>query len=207
MTFHRWPRLLPICLPLASALAVTPARAEVKAAGPDGFNIEHRAQLPFPPAQVYAALGQIGRWWNDAHTFSGKARNLSLPLQAGGCFCERWRDGSVEHGRVLYARNGQVLRLQSALGPLQDMALTGILAFTLEPPGGEAKETKDPRAPDPDKAAAREPPKEASGTVLLLTYRVHGPAGQGLDKLAPVVDGVLGDQFARLGRFLQTGKP
>jgi hypothetical protein len=35
---------------------------------------------------------------------------------------------------------------------------------------------------------------------------VHGPAGQQLDKLAPVVDGVLGDQFARLQKFLQTGK-
>jgi uncharacterized protein YndB with AHSA1/START domain len=166
--------------PLVLLLAATAARAEVKSATPDGFAIEHQAQLPFPPARVYAALGQVGQWWNDEHTFSGKARNLSLPLQAGGCFCERWRDGSVEHGRVLYARNGQVLRLQSALGPLQDMALTGILAFTLEPKEG--------------------------GTALLLSYRVHGPSGQQLDKLAPVVDGVLGDQFARLGKFLETAK-
>lgn len=161
-------------------LAAAPAWAEVKGATADGFAIEHQAQLPFTPARIYAALGQVGQWWNDEHTFSGKARNLSLQLQAGGCFCERWRDGSVEHGRVLYARNGQVLRLQSALGPLQDMALTGILAFTLEP--------KD------------------DGTALLLSYRVHGPAGQQLDKLAPVVDGVLADQFARLQKFLQHPK-
>jgi uncharacterized protein YndB with AHSA1/START domain len=161
-------------------LVAAPTVAEVKSATADGFVIEHQAQLAAPPSRVYDALGQVGQWWNDEHTFSGKARNLSLQLQAGGCFCERWRDGSVEHGRVLYARNGQVLRLQSALGPLQDMALTGILAFTLE-----AKE---------------------GGTALLLSYRVHGPTGQHLDKLAPVVDGVLGDQFARLQKFLQTGK-
>jgi uncharacterized protein YndB with AHSA1/START domain len=161
-------------------LLAAPARAEVQNATSDGFAIEHQAQLPFPPARVYGALGQVGQWWNDEHTFSGKARNLSLQLQAGGCFCERWRDGSVEHGRVLYARNGQVLRLQSALGPLQDLALTGILAFTLEPKEG--------------------------GTALLLSYRVHGPTGAQLDKLAPVVDGVLADQFARLQKFLQNGK-
>ena len=167
---------------LASLLLVGAgaARAEVKTATPDGFAIEHQAQLPLPPLKVYAALGQVGQWWNDEHTFSGKARNLSLALQAGGCFCERWRDGSVEHGRVLYARNGQVLRLQSALGPLQDLALTGILAFTLEAKDG--------------------------GTALLLSYRVHGPTGAQLDKLAPVVDGVLADQFARLQKFLQNGK-
>jgi uncharacterized protein YndB with AHSA1/START domain len=157
------------------------ARAEVKGATPDGFAIEHQAQLPLPPLKVYAALGQVGQWWNDEHTFSGKARNLSLQLQAGGCFCERWRDGSVEHGRVLHARTGQILRLQSALGPLQDMALTGILAFVLEP--------------------------SESGTSLVISYRVHGPASGQLDKLAPVVDGVLGDQFSRLQKFLQTGKP
>jgi uncharacterized protein YndB with AHSA1/START domain len=162
------------------ALVAAPASAEVKSATSDGFAIEHQAQLALPPARVYGALAQVGQWWNDEHTFSGKARNLSLQLQAGGCFCERWRDGSVEHGRVLYARNGQVLRLQSALGPLQDLALTGILAFTLEPKEG--------------------------GTALLLSYRVHGPTGAQLDKLAPVVDGVLADQFARLQQFLQAGK-
>jgi uncharacterized protein YndB with AHSA1/START domain len=165
---------------LCSLLAAAPAGAEVKNATADGFSVEHQAQVAASPQKVYAALGQIGQWWNDEHTFSGKARNLSLQLQAGGCFCERWRDGSVEHGRVLYARNGQVLRLQSALGPLQDLAITGILAFTLE-----AKE---------------------SGTAVLLSYRVHGPSGQQLDKLAPVVDGVLGDQFARLQKYLQAGK-
>lgn len=174
-----------LCLLPLLAGAPSAAYAEVKSASADGFAIEHQAQLAFPPERIYAALGQVGRWWNDEHTFSGKARNLSLPLQAGGCFCERWRDGSVEHGRVLYARNGQVLRLQSALGPLQDMALTGILAFTLEQQEGE----------------------KGKGTLLRLSYRVHGPSSQALDKLAPVVDGVLGDQFARLGRYLQTGKP
>ena len=169
---------------LTAVLLPATARAEVKAASADGFILEHQGSIEKVPGAVYAALGQVGRWWNDEHTFSGKARNLTLPLSAGGCFCERWKDGSVEHGRVLYARPGQVLRLQSALGPLQDMALVGILAFTLEPNAAKQGET-----------------------LVTLRYRVHGAVGQGLDKLATVVDGVLADQFARLTRFVETGKP
>ena len=58
-----------------------------------------------PPPHLYAALGEIDRWWNGSHSYSGQAANLSLARQAGGCFCERWGNNSVEHARVVYARS------------------------------------------------------------------------------------------------------
>ena len=85
---------------------------------------------------VYRELGQGRRWWDPAHTWSGSARNLKLEPKAGGCFCEKLADGgSVQHGRVIFAQPGKLLRLEGALGPLQDMAVTGVLSFNLAPDG------------------------------------------------------------------------
>lgn len=115
---------------------------------------------------------------------SGSAANLSLKAEAGSCFCERWNDGTVEHGRVVMAIREQILRLQTALGPLQARAVTGVLTFQLKPEenvGGPA-------------------------TVLTLTYVVNGASTSALDKSAPGVNDVLGEQFARLVRFIETGK-
>lgn len=104
-----------------------------------------------------------------------------LDLQAGGCFCERWGEASVEHGRVVFALPGELLRLRAALGPLQDMGLVGVLTFTMKPSGG--------------------------GTALVGAYRISGDSLHGLDKLAPVVDGVIAEQVTRLKRFVETGRP
>ncbi|HEX6018891.1 MAG TPA: hypothetical protein VFZ28_12405, partial [Burkholderiaceae bacterium] len=64
--------------------------------------------------------------------------------------------------------------------PLQELPVDGVLTFTVL-----TQETQ---------------------TVLRLTYRVAGAADAGLDKLAPQVDRVLGQQFQRLIRFAETGK-
>ena len=77
--------------------------AEIKAASSDGFVIAYRQRVAAAPANVYAALSAIDRWWDSGHTWSGDAANLSLKAEAGSCFCERWWDGSVEHGRVIMA--------------------------------------------------------------------------------------------------------
>ncbi|MEO7757863.1 MAG: hypothetical protein ABIS07_14915, partial [Dokdonella sp.] len=121
-------------------------------------------------------------WWSSEHTWSGKASNLSLKAEAGGCFCERWKDGSVEHGRVIMALPDKVLRLDSALGPLQEFALKGILSFWIK--------TGDDGA-----------------TQLVVEYRVNGASGSGLDTFAPSVDEVLGAQVARLVRYIDSGNP
>jgi uncharacterized protein YndB with AHSA1/START domain len=168
-----------LCLLLASAAAAT--HAEIKAAASDGFLIVHSRRIDAGPARIYALLPAIGRWWSSSHTYSGNAANLTLDPEAGGCFCERWKDGAVAHGRVILALRDRLLRIDTSLGPLQSKAVTGVLSFELAPDG--------------------------NATVLTLAYRVNGSSESALDKDAPAVDRVLGEQFARLTRLVETGKP
>lgn len=161
------------------SLVALSAHAEVKEAAPDHLLIQDSRTIHASPDKLYATLAEVDHWWNGEHTFSGDASHLSLKAEAGGCFCERWEGQSVEHGRVIWAAPGHVLRLSTALGPLQSMAVTGVMTFTLKP------------APD--------------GTALQFDYRVNGASGSGLDKLAPVVDGVLMNQLQRLQRYAEAG--
>ena len=153
--------------------AGSPAAAEVKPSGPSSFDLEWRAVVPASPDQVYAQLGRIGEWWDVAHSYSGKAENLSLELRAGSCFCERTDDGgSIEHMRVVYAAPGSAIRMQGGLGPLQQEAVTGTFAWTLK--------------------------QVAGGTEITQSYVVGGYVRGGADRFAPAVDQVLGGQFRRL---------
>ena len=159
-----------------------PAQAEVLAKAENGFAIHLEADVPQPPASVWAVLMVPAKWWSGEHTFSKDAANLYLDAQAGGCFCELLpkpkdlpegqRRGSVEHLRVVYVRPHAALRMVGALGPLQGEALSGAMTITLA-------ETKD-------------------GTHLVLDYRVGGYARMKLDEIAPAVDKVLAEQVARL---------
>jgi hypothetical protein len=47
----------------------------------------------------------------------------------------------------------------------------------------------------------------ASGAKITMTYRVSGDPALGLDQMAPLVDGVLLEQFGRLSRYSATGSP
>lgn len=133
-----------------------------------------------PPDKVYAALIDIGHWWDSEHTYSGHAANLRIESSAGGCFCERWDAQSVAHGRVIWANPGHLLRLDTALGPLQGMAVQGVMTFALKPVDG--------------------------GTALQFEYRVNGSGSSALDTLAPNVDGVLMAQLQRLQGYVEIGK-
>lgn len=170
-------------LPFVIASLATPclAHAEIKESSADAFFLTYEGKVAAPTATAYADIVQIGRWWDSQHTYSGKSANLAIKPEAGGCFCEKWKDGSVEHGAVLMAMPGKVLRLRTALGPLQERALNGILTFWLK--------------------------NEDSATTLTVEYRVNGANASGLDQLAPSVDEVLGDQVERLRRFIATGSP
>jgi hypothetical protein len=160
-------RLAP-CVFAIGVIAV--ARAEVKETRENGFVIESIATAEAPPSS-----------WDPAHTWSGSARNLKLEPRAGGCFCEKLPDGgSVQHGRVIFAQPGKQLRLEGALGPLQEMAVSGVLTFKLEPAG--------------------------PGTRIKMTYRVAGTLTMESAKLAPLVDQVMGVQLGRL-RSLASGAP
>jgi uncharacterized protein YndB with AHSA1/START domain len=171
-------RLLPA---LALVLWTWPAAAEVRHVAPDGFLVVHEVSMAAPPAAVYDALGRVRQWWSDAHTWFGSAANLSMELRAGGCFCERSGEASVEHGRVVFARPGQLVRLQALLGPLQEMGVSGTLSFALAVDG--------------------------EGTRITASYRVSGDTAHGFDRIAPLVDGVIGEQVQRLKRLLESGAP
>lgn len=170
-------------LALAALLIIAaPAQAEVVSASPAAFEIRRTAEIAAPAARVWRDLVQVGRWWSDAHTYSGHADRMRLFPRAGGCWCETWgRGNSVEHGRVILAMPNETLRVAGALGPLQEMGVSGTLTFSLA---------------------------EANGrTRLTLTYRVLGTVESGLESIAPLVDQVLAQQFARLVRLAQSGAP
>jgi uncharacterized protein YndB with AHSA1/START domain len=150
------------------------AVADVRQAAPDGFLIEHRYTVAAPQATVWEDLLHPERWWPSDHTWSGDRANLSLGGDAGSCFCERWPDGSVEHGRVVMAQRGHLLRMAAPLGPLQSLSVDAVLTVELAADG--------------------------AGTRATVTVRVSGDSAHQLDKLAPVVDGVLGMQFGNLAR-------
>lgn len=169
-----------LALTAATALA-SETRAEVVDAQPNGFQVKRTAVLDAPADKVYVALSQPSQWWNKDHTWSGSSANLSLAPMAGGCFCEKLPNGgSVMHMTVVYAQPGQGLRLSGALGPLQMSGATGHLAWTLAEKDGK--------------------------TTLTQTYDVGGYMTGGLDKIAPVVDQVLSEQFDRLKVYVETGK-
>jgi uncharacterized protein YndB with AHSA1/START domain len=168
--------------PLILALTVAgPATAEVKSATPNGFEAATTLTIAAPPDRVYAAFGEVGRWWSSSHTFSRDSANLNLELRAGGCFCERLKDGgSVQHLQVVYAAPGAGLRLRGALGPLQAEGVDGTLAWTLKPTEG--------------------------GTSVTQSYVVGGCIRGGMEQWAPRVDRVLDEQLQRLKSFVE-GKP
>ncbi len=162
----------------AALLGASPAAAEVKSAEDNGFSIVWAATVAAPPDRIWAELGQVGHWWNPAHSWSGEATNLSLtPVETRHSGVEVGEKlskskGSVEHLRVVFADPERLLRLTGGLGPLQSMAVSGVMDWGMKPVAG--------------------------GTELTLRYTVSGAISGGGKALAPAVDGVLGEQFKRL---------
>jgi hypothetical protein len=109
---------------------------------------------------------------------------MRLDARSGGCWCERWADGQVEHMRVVLVMEHEgtrTLRLTGGLGPLQEMGPSGVLTFTIAPNG--------------------------TGSTVTMTYRIAGDAGLHLDQIAAGVDHVLMEQFGRLIRYTASGSP
>lgn len=165
-------------LVMAVAAMAAPSQAEVLSATSGGFAVEAKATVPVPPTEAYAALGRIGRWWNSGHTYSGDAANMRLELRVDGCFCEAIPDGAgeIEHGRVIYVRPGQTLRVQGGLGPLQSEGVLGTLTWQLRAVEG--------------------------GTEITQTYVVGGYMRGGFEAAAPLVDQVMTAQLEGLRRHL-----
>jgi len=67
-------RLTPLILVLAVA---GPASAEVKSVTANSFEVATTGTIAAPSDRVYAALGEVGHWWDPSHTFSRDAANLA----------------------------------------------------------------------------------------------------------------------------------
>ena len=165
----------PALLLLAAAGA---AQAELASSSATGFHSVHNRTVQATPAQAFEAIGHIERWWNAAHSYSGQGANLRLGLRAGDCFCEQWDGHSIEHARVIQVRPESTVRLEGALGPLQELAVKAILTFSTGVAEGK--------------------------TFVRLTYRVSGGPDVGLEKLAPLVDRVIADAFGRWAAYVES---
>lgn len=157
------------------------ARAEVIEASSNGFALQRTIHIAATPERVYAALIQPAKWWNPEHTFSGSAANLSLDARAGGCFCETWSGGSVQHEVVVYAVPGKTLRLRGALGPFQAQGMNGVLTFSIKAAG--------------------------DGADLTMEDVVGGFMKGGIGKWPRLADSMLAEQMIRFKRYLETGSP
>ena len=89
--------------------------------------------------------------------------------------------GSIKHGEVVLAWPGKFLRLQAALGPLQDLGVAAALTYTLEP-AGEGK------------------------TKVTQSYKAGGLDAATLEG-APLFDHVVGGSLTRFKTYVETGKP
>lgn len=163
--------------------SAVPAAAEVVEQGDDSFITRDSAEVRATPRETWMALIQPKLWWNDSHTWSADAANMSLVPSAGGCFCEKIPgegdiplDGSAQHAVVVQAVPDKALRLRGSLGPLQAIPATGILTVTLE-------EIED-------------------GTKITWHYHVGNVSGFPIDTISSAVDGVMSQQLAGLRDYL-----
>ncbi|MDP2259270.1 MAG: SRPBCC domain-containing protein [Caulobacter sp.] len=165
----------------AALLGAGPAMAEVKSTWKAGLRLENKVTIAAPPDKVYATLGDIGKWWDGAHSYSGDAANMTIALEPGACFCETFpTGGGVKHGEVVLAWPGRMLRIHGAFGPLQDDGPSGALTFTLKAVEG--------------------------GTEVVQTYNLGGLRPE-MVAAAPVFDRVIGGQLTRFKRYVETGQP
>lgn len=159
-----------VILPLL--LAATPASADIVSATESSFVVETKQTVAATPQKVWETLIRPAGWWESSHTYSGDSANISIDARPGGCWCEKVRDGGIEHMRVVYVQPGQVFRGVGGFGPLQAMPVNAVLTVTIKPAG--------------------------TGSDVIYTYRAAGFMAGGLDKVAPIVDQVLSTQWARL---------
>ncbi len=161
-------------------LSSSPAAAEVLVADAHGFEVSNAVSLVIPVNQAYAAFSRLGSWWNDEHTYSGKAANIQLVLRPGACFCEAIpTGGGVEHMRVSVVQPNERIVMSGALGPVLYEAATGVMDIKFE--------------------------RIAGGAKVTLNYRAAGFARGDADKMAPIVDRVLAEQMKRYRVYAAKG--
>lgn len=171
-----------LALLIPALLVSSPASAEVLSVSDHGFEIEQVVNLVIPQPKAFAAFGQVGQWWGKDHTYSGDAERMSMQVRPGGCFCETLDGGGgIEHMRVTYVQPGERIVLTGSLGPLLYEATAGVMDVKVE--------------------------RIAGGSRVTMNYRAAGFAKGGAEKMAPLVDQVLGEQIKRFRVYAAGGAP
>jgi uncharacterized protein YndB with AHSA1/START domain len=165
--------------------------AAVTDSAANGFVVKTSVTIQAAPDEVYRRIvNHVGDWWSSDHTFSGNSHNLSIEEKPMGCFCEKLPNGGgVRHMEVVNFVPGKSLVMSGALGPLQSMAASANMTVQLTSNAGVA-----------------------GGAIAVLTrvdvtYAVTGYLAGGINALAAPVDGVIGQQFARLKNLIERGSP
>lgn len=170
-----------VSLVLAALALAGAARAEILDSQANGFTVRETRLVAAPPERVWATLLRPALWWSPAHTFSNDSANLTLDARPGGDWVENLPGGGVRHLTVVFLKPMKLLRLEGALGPLQELGVTGHLTVTLEP--------------------------QADGVRVTLLYDAGGHAQGSLgDRFAAPVNAVLDEQLGRLKTAAETGR-
>jgi uncharacterized protein YndB with AHSA1/START domain len=164
-------------------LLATAASAEVTDSAANGFTTVNEMIIADGRAESWvAAVNQIDRWWSSDHTVSGEASRLSIEPEMQGCFCETLGEkAGVVHLVVTMVNPTHLIRMTGGLGPLGLMGVDGNMTWEFEDAVG--------------------------GTRVTFTYAIGGYRKDGLDKIAPGVDFVIGEALGRLKAYVETGSP
>lgn len=159
------------------------AWAEVTDSAANGFTTVNEVIIADGRTESWvAAVDQIDQWWSSDHTVSGDASRLSIEPETQGCFCETLGGkAGVVHLVVTMVNSTHLIRMTGGLGPLGLMGVDGNMTWEFEDVEG--------------------------GTRVSFTYAVGGYRKDGLDKIAPAVDSVIGEALGRLKAYVETGNP
>jgi hypothetical protein len=148
---------------------------------PNTFISSHVLQFQgMKPETAYRRFIALNRWWDPAHSYSGKRSAIRFKARAGDCWCERLTGGgSVEHMRVQLVQPGKRLVMSGGLGPLMFQGIAGTMDVTFVG-------------------------TYAGNTIVIIDYRVAGFAYGNAEKNAPLVDKVLAEQARRYGDYVRS---
>jgi hypothetical protein len=147
-----------------------------------GFTVSHEKTVKADGKVLFNVFcKEIGQWWDPEHTWFGNAENLYIQTYIGGGFGEQLESvRAVRHMEVIFLDYGKTIRLQGALGPLQQYPVMGIMTVEFK--------------------------KEADSTRVSMTYSVGGYIPGGAAKFSGIVDQVLGIQFSRFLAYAEQKK-
>ncbi len=155
-----------------AVLAANDATAEITEASATHFVLRHEAHSALAADVLWRRLLKPADWWHPDHTYSGNAANLTLEARAGGLWREDWEGGSVEHGRVVFIKPGEQLRLNAPFGPLLEIGAYTIWTISIRPDG--------------------------DGSKVVFDEVANAPPSANMEEMAKAVDFVKGEAIRRL---------